>query len=85
MRAAFFTDKGRFSLDKGRFSCKKGHFFVDKRREIGHFRAEKNRCLRKRLRISGFAKIGENALFRSDVWFVFVCAILVNREGALCC
>ena len=35
--------------------------------------------------VQRFAKIGENGLFRSVVQFVFVCAILSNREGGFSC
>ena len=56
-------------------SCKIACFGVIRVGKIEHFCAEKLGNLRNGLTVSDFAKIGENALFRSGIRFVFVHAI----------
>ena len=71
-RSALVSDEVGFSWDKVHISCKIACFGVIRVGKIEHFCAEKRRNLCNRLSVSDFAKVGENALFRSGIRFVFV-------------
>ena len=60
-------------------SCKIAYFGVIRVGKIEHFCAEKQGDLCKGLSVSDFAKVGENALFRSGIRFVFVHAIFRTK------